>query len=203
MFKVGLTGGIASGKSAAANFLAKLGALIIKLDDLAKEVVSLGTSTLAKIHQHFGDDILMDDGSLNRAKLREIIFNDKEQKAWLEALMHPAIRERQEAIIDHASREERYPYVVIEIPLLVENNLFDTVDRVLVIDVEEATQIARASERDKVHPDQIESILKSQASRTERNAIADDIIENNGSIRELETKISALHKKYIELAQTP
>ena len=201
MFKVGLTGGIASGKSAAADIFNELGVCVIKLDDLAREVVSIGTTALTKIHEHFGDEVLQKDGSLNRNQLREIIFADETHRQWLETLLHPAIRERQNELIRQASQENAYPYVVIEIPLLVENNLVDTVDRVLVIDVSEQTQMLRASERDGVELDQIEAILKSQASREERRAIADDIIANEGSLADLEAKISALHQKYIELAQ--
>lgn len=198
MLKIGLTGGIGSGKSTAATMFVELGATLIDLDKISRDLVKPGMPSLEKISEHFGSDILDSQGGLDRAKLRELIFADKREKDWLENLLHPLIREQQQRLIDSATG----PYTLIEIPLLVENQLQHTVDRILVVDVNEQTQLARASERDNRDRSQIAAILASQASREERLKIADDVINNNGAIEELKQRVEDLHGKYLQLAQT-
>ena len=197
MLRIGITGGIGSGKSTAANLFAQLGVTVINLDQISRDVVKPGSPTLTEIQLHFGSTILSDDGTLNRQKLREIVFQNDSERIWLEDLLHPLIRKKQEDLIQSAQSS----YVVIEIPLLTENNLQKTVDRVLVIDAAEQDQIYRAAMRDDTDKDQISAILKSQASRQERLAIADDVIENSGTMEALSEKVPQLHEKYLELAK--
>ena len=197
MLRIGITGGIGSGKSTAANLFAQLGVTVINLDQISRDVVKPGSPTLTEIQLHFGSTILSDDGTLNRQKLREIVFQNDSERIWLEDLLHPLIRKKQEDLIQSAQSS----YVVIEIPLLTENNLQKTVDRVLVIDAAEQDQIYRAAMRDDTDKDQISAILKSQASRQERLAIADDVIENSGTMEALSEMVSQLHEKYLELAK--
>ncbi|MCL4143744.1 UNVERIFIED_CONTAM: hypothetical protein GTU68_022571 [Idotea baltica] len=197
MLKIGLTGGIGSGKSTAAKRFSELGVSVINLDEISREVVLPGSPALEKIREHFGSEILLQNGALDRQKLREIIFQHESERSWLEDLLHPIIRDRQNELIESAESN----YVVIEIPLLTENQLQHTVDRVLVIDIEEQDQIKRAAGRDGANTNEISAILKSQASRKERLSIADDVIENSGSIEELHTKVLELHEQYLEISK--
>ena len=198
MLKVGLTGGIGSGKSTAAKFFANLGVTVIDLDQISRELVEPGTPALEQITERFGSVILQKNGGLNRGKLGEIVFSNKEDKEWLEKLLHPKIRERQQALIDSATD----PYVLIEIPLLAENQLQKTVDRVLVVDVEEQTQVSRAAKRDNRSQTEIAAILNAQASREDRLQIADDVINNDGDTDELQNQVDHLHERYLQLAHS-
>ena len=194
---IGVTGGIGAGKTAATDAFAELGIAVVDADLVAREVVEPGSSVLEQIRVHFGDDILLADGNLNRAKLRQIIFSDVAQKNWLNQLMHPAIRQALVAQLELAAAES--PYVILSAPLLLENELEIMVDRVLVVDVNEEVQLQRASGRDGVNESQIQAIIDSQISRPERLAKADDVIDNSKDLKCLIEQVKRFHKKYLEL----
>lgn len=195
-FRVALTGGIASGKTAVANFFATHGVLVIDTDVIAREVVEPGQPALAAVVEAFGTGVLAADGRLDRPRLRERIFGDAEARRRLEAILHPAIR----AEMERQSRAAGGPYQVLVIPLLVEGGRRDHIDRVLVVDVPEATQIERLVRRDGVSRDQAEAALRAQASRDARLAFADDVIENTGDVAALETRVAKLHGDYLRRA---
>lgn len=196
MFIVGLTGGIGSGKSAAANIFETLNIEVVNADKVARQVVELGTPALEQIVSHFGAAILLADKSLNRAALRKIIFENQTEKNWLEALLHPEIRKLTRQKLQAATS----PYAIYESPLLLEMGQDQNVDRVLVIDVPASLQIARATKRDKNSEDQIKAIIKTQISREERLYKADDIIDNSRGLENLKTEINRLHQQYLLLA---
>ena len=189
MFRVALTGGIASGKSTAAARLAELGAVVIDTDVLAREVVTPGSEGLDAVVQAFGHDILTDDGRLNRAAMRELVFSDSYKKQELEAILHPRIR----ALLAQRSAHAGGPYQVFEIPLLAESGHRFGVNRVLVIDCDVATQRARVMARDNIDAQRANAILAQQATREQRLAIADDVIDNNGDVHSLSQAMYKLH----------
>jgi dephospho-CoA kinase len=193
-FIVGLTGGIGSGKTTVANIFATLNIVIVDADIVAREVVAPQTIALAEITRHFGADILQADGFLNRAKLREIIFTDNSQKAWLNNLLHPIIRQectRQLQLAESA-------YAILSAPLLLENNMHPLVNRVLVVDVSEEIQIKRTMRRDQNSLQQTRSIMSSQFSRQQRLALADDVLDNNDTdLTVLTNQIKKLHQQYL------
>lgn len=193
---VALTGGIGSGKSTVADAFSRLGITIIDADILARQVVEPGTPALRAIADHFGSDIIEPDGTLNRRMLRERIFTHPEEKAWLNALLHPLIQQETQKQIAHATS----PYVLWVVPLLVENNLHDKADRVLVVDVSPATQIQRTIARDNVGREHAEQILAAQAKREARLAVADDVIDNNGSPDAIASDVARLHQQYLAQA---
>lgn len=197
MYVVAITGGIGSGKTTIANRFAELGIEVVDADIIAREVVEPGTPALAAIADHFGQDVISSDGRLDRRRLRDHIFSDPAAKAWLNALLHPLIRSemlRQCAIAES-------PYCLLVVPLLVENRLTSLADRVLVIDVDEETQIERTCRRDGVSRAQAEAILASQASRGERLAMADDVLDNqSGTSETIRERILALHQTYLAFA---
>jgi len=195
--RVGLTGGIASGKSTVARLFAALGVPVIDTDVLAREVVAPGSPVLQQIVARFGDGVLAPDGSLNRGALRAIVFSDPAARADLEALTHPAIRELLEARAAAAGGE----YQIHVIPLLVETNAQQRVDRVLVVDCSEELQIRRLQARDGSTEEQARSMLAAQASRAARLAIADDVIRNDGDVETLRNQVEKLHLRYLELAR--
>lgn len=197
-FVVVLTGGIASGKTAVSDRFAKLGVAIIDTDVIARELVQAGQPALAAIVNQFGQDILDQSGQLDRRRMREIVFSDALSKKRLEAILHPAIGLRARQLME--SLEGESTYCILVVPLLVESGIFKWGDRLLVVDVDEETQISRVSERDQVNREQAEAILKSQATRQQRLALADDVIENTGSLQQLDRTVSSLHEKYLELA---
>ena len=176
MLVVGLTGGIGSGKSTAAAYFQQLGVPVIDADQIAHDLVTPGQPALTQIADQFGQHILTEDGQLDRAKLRECVFADPQQRHRLESLLHPLIREE----IRRRIARLQTPYVIVAIPLLVETQQFDLVDRVLVIDTEQQLQIERVRQRDHLDSEAIMAILQAQASREQRLARADDIIVNNG-----------------------
>ena len=194
---VGLTGGIGSGKSTVAHLFAKLGADIIDADQVARDVVATGSPALQQIAGHFGPDILNPDQSLNRPALRQIIFEDPAEKRWLEQLLHPLIRQQ----IRERAQNASGPYAIIMAPLLLENGGYDFVDRILVVDLPEALQVARASRRDISDSKNIEAIMATQLGRQERLARADDVIDNSGPEKELMTQVQTLHDFYREQAR--
>ncbi|WP_323976382.1 dephospho-CoA kinase [Aeromonas hydrophila] len=197
MYVVAITGGIGSGKTTVANQFAELGIEVVDADVIAREVVEPGTPALAAIAAHFGSEIITPDGQLDRRRLRERVFTDPQAKGWLNALLHPLIRTE----MQRQCAAARSPYCLLVVPLLVENRLTALANRVLVIDVDEATQIERTCRRDGVSHEQAQAILAAQASRAERLAAADDVLDNqNGTPEAIKSRILALHETYLAFA---
>tara|TARA_B100000700_G_scaffold127920_1_gene143169 strand:- start:6452 stop:7057 length:606 start_codon:yes stop_codon:yes gene_type:complete len=195
-FILGLTGGIGSGKSAASNYIAEQGIAIVDADVIAREVVAPGTEGLAHIISHFGDAIVDESGALIRSKLRHRVFENPDDKAWINQLLHPLIREQIIAQLEQAQSA----YVVLVAPLLLENGLDALCDRVLVIDVDKDTQLARTQQRDSVSKQQVEAIIAAQIDRPTRLKKADDVVSNQGDLRDLYQQLDRLHAHYLELA---
>ena len=195
-FRVGLTGGIASGKSTVADLFAALGVPVIDTDVIAREVVEPGRPALAQIVESFGREVLDAEGRLDRRRMRERIFADRDAQRRLEAILHPAIR----AEMARQSVAAKGPYQVLVIPLLTEGGRRDHVDRVLLVDVPEELQIQRLMMRDGVSHEQAQASLNAQATRAQRLAIADDVIRNTGRAEDLRANVAALDRRYRELA---
>ena len=193
MLKVGLTGGIGSGKSAASAHFSKLGAEVIDTDLLSRELVEPGQPALAEIVDAFGERMLDGDGRLDRSRLRERIFADPAARRTLEEILHPRIRE---AMLARAQRSSA-PYVIFVIPLLFETGQQALVDRVLLVDVPEALQRARVGTRDGLDDARIDRILQAQSDRETRLRGADDVICNDGTLDELRAAVERLHVKYM------
>jgi len=198
-YRVGLTGGIASGKSTAAKFFGALGVPILDSDQIARDVVEPGQPPLERLVERFGPKILTVDGHLDRPALREIVFSDPKARADLEALTHPAIGAAMEA----RSAAAGGLYQILVIPLLVEKNLAAHVNRVLVVDCDEGLQIRRLRDRDGSTPQQVQAILKAQAPRAARLKAADDVIHNDSGLSAVRDQVATLHARYLELAGRP
>jgi dephospho-CoA kinase len=198
-FRIGLTGGIASGKSTAAKFFGALGVPILDSDQVARDVVEPGQPPLERLVERFGQKILTADGHLDRPALRDIVFSDPRARADLEALTHPAIGAAMEA----RSAAAGGPYQILVIPLLVEKNLAAHVDRVLVVDCDEELQMRRLRDRDGSTPEQVQAILRAQAPRAARLKAADDVIRNDTDMSAVRDQVAALHARYLELAARP
>lgn len=197
-FVVGLTGGIGSGKSAAADEFAALGASVVDTDAIARELTDKGGAALADIERRFGAAFLDASGAMNRKKMRDHVFADPAAKQALENLLHPLIREESARRIAAASG----PYVVHVVPLLLESPGYrDRVDRVLVVDASEQAQLARVRARSGLSADEVRAIMRTQVSRAERLAGADDVIDNSGSLEALRKQVGALHQKYLQFAR--
>ncbi len=196
VFRVGLTGGIASGKSTAAKFFGALGVPILDSDQIAREVVEPGQPPLERLVARFGASILTPDGHLDRPALRDIVFSDPKARADLEALTHPAIG----AALEARSATAGGPYQILVIPLLVEKHLGSQVNRVLVVDCDAALQIRRLRARDGSTPEQAQRILDAQVSRSTRLKAADDVITNDADMSAVSAQVAALHARYLELA---
>jgi dephospho-CoA kinase len=196
-FRVGLTGGIASGKTTVSRFFESLGVPVIDTDVLAREVVAPGSPLLPKLAERFGAQVLAADGSLDRAALRRIVFADDVARADLESLTHPAIL----AAMEQRSQTVDGPYQVLVIPLLVEKSLAGQVDRVLVVDSSEDLQIRRLQARDGSTLDQAREILKAQVSRAARLQAGHDVIVNDGNLESLRDRVATLHTQYLVLAR--
>ncbi len=195
MVILGLTGGIGSGKSTVARQFGSLGVHWVDADDVAREVVEPGTPALAAIADHFGASILMDDGSLDRAKLRQIVFEQPEQRTWLEGLLHPIIRE--ELIRQLHPQDYALPYVLLVSPLLLETDQNQLVQRVLVVDVPVEVQVERTMGRDSNSREQVERIIAAQMPREQRLARADAVIDNNQPLATVAAEVRALHKSFM------
>lgn len=193
---VGLTGGIGSGKSAAAERFRALGIQVVDADVCARIVVEPGKPALQAIAEHFGSAILQADGSLDRAALRQKIFADAAERQWLEALLHPLIFEEMWSQLQAAQSS----YAILESPLLIEAGQRAICQRVLVIDAAEETQLARATVRDKNSVEQVRAIMATQATREQRLAKADDVIGNDGDLAHLHAQVDTLHQQYVALA---
>jgi dephospho-CoA kinase len=199
MFKVGLTGGIGSGKSMVAATLTSLGVTVIDTDQVARDLTGPGGLAMPAIRETFGDQVVQADGALNRAVMREHVFSDPDARHRLEAILHPMIRQEVGRLAAAASGQ----YLVFEVPLLVESGRWhDQVDRICVVDCEPETQIARVMTRSALTRDQVERILQAQATRQQRLALADDIIanENATSAEQLRQQVLVLHQRWCNLA---
>lgn len=194
-FILGVTGGIGSGKTAATNRFATHGIETIDADIIAREVVMAGSPALAQISSHFGPSILLDNGELNRAKLRECIFNHPEEKEWLENLLHPTIRREIKNRLQHTQINTKAPYTILSAPLLIDTGLQALTDKVLVIDCSEEIQLNRASKRDDNTQDMIKKVMDKQLSRQERLSKADDVINNDGTLDELYRAVDHHHQQ--------
>lgn len=195
MLVVGLTGGIASGKSTVAACFARLGIPVIDADVIAREVTLPNTAAFVQIKKHFGDTIVNAQGELDRRQLRRLIFADPKQRQWLERLLHPIIQ--QEMI--HQVAEITAPYCIVVIPLLIETGPYSFLNRILVVDADEQTQITRLIERDHFTHAQAQQALSLQATRNQRLPHADDIVVNNTDLTTLEQVVNQLHQSYMKL----
>lgn len=193
---VALTGGVASGKTAVSDRFAALGVPVVDTDVLAREVVAPGSPGLAEVEAAFGPGVVRADGALDRAALRRTIFDDPAARDRLEAILHPRIAEEARRQLAALAA----PYAILVVPLLVESGLFNDADRMLVVDVPEEVQIQRLIERDGSTRDQARAMLDAQASRDQRLALADDVIENTGTLEELRRRVDVLDEKYRELS---
>ncbi len=192
---LGLTGGIGSGKSAAAERFIELGVHLVDADQAARWVVEPGRPALASIVEHFGPGVLQNDGQLDRAALRQLIFADPQQRRWLEALLHPLIGQE---IFSYLAKAES-PYAVLVSPLMIESGQFRQVQRILVVDAPEALQVQRTLRRDQTSPEQVDAILKAQASREARLRHADDVLVNDRDLAWLHGEVDRLHHFYLTL----
>lgn len=190
---IGVTGGIGSGKSAATEIFQRLGIGCVDADQVAREVVAPGEPALASIADYFGADLLTSDGHLNRAALRQRIFNNEQERLWLEALLHPLINKRMKQQLATQSS----PYTILVAPLLFENDLDRDCDASVLIDVPEDLQLQRVMARDGGTKTQAKAIIARQMSLTEKRQRADYIIDNSGSLAELENAIVALHQDFM------
>lgn len=197
MLRVGLTGGIGSGKSTVSGIFQSLGVPVIDSDIIAREVVQPGEPGLEGIIARFGSETLYPDGTLNRQYLRNLIFDDASARRDLEQILHPMIRERSQQCLAGLNA----PYAILSIPLLVESGQTDTVDRVLVIDCPEPVQIKRIRSRDGISSDKARAILAAQCSRDQRLEVADDIIDNTQSIEDVTQRVRSLHQEYRSIAK--
>ncbi|EKD91872.1 MAG: dephospho-CoA kinase [uncultured bacterium] len=195
-FKIGLTGGIASGKSTVATMFEAFNVPIIDADKISHALTQPNTLLFQKILKHFGDDILKQDGYLNRQKLREIIFHHATEKNWLENCLHPEIRKEMLEKI----KAVKYPYCICVIPLLIESNNIDFINRILVVESSTQMQIERAKTRDHITEEAVNVIIQSQASIAQRRKMAHDIIVNNNDLNFLKNEVLKLHCLYLKLA---
>jgi dephospho-CoA kinase len=192
---VGLTGGIGSGKSAASDAFENLGIQIIDTDKISHLLTSINSDCLDAITNTFGSEII-ENGQLNRAKLRRIIFGDDLARNKLENILHPRIRQK----VEEALSEVKEPYAIIVVPLLVEKKKYEFINRILVIDCDEQIQINRVKKRNNLNDKEVADIMRTQATRQQRLVQADDIIHNNGDLSLLLEQVKFLNKKYVEMS---
>jgi dephospho-CoA kinase len=197
--RIGLTGGIASGKSTVADYFSGYGIPVIDTDVIARELVRPGEPALEEIRSAFGGKVFDSDGRLDRRALRKLVFSDPSRRGKLESILHPRIRTETVARSEAAGG----PYQMIVVPLLVESPFRHFMDRILVVDCDENTQLARLLARDAENECQARQILAAQSSREDRRAIADDVISNDGDLRDTRIQADILHKKYLSLAGSP
>jgi dephospho-CoA kinase len=195
---IGLTGGIGSGKSAAADEFARLGATVVDTDAIAHELTCAGGAAISGVRRLFGESYIDASGAMDRRKMRDLVFADADAKQRLEALLHPLIREESQRRVAAA----KGPYVVHVVPLLIESADYrKRVDRVLVIDCPDELRLARVQARSGLAPDEVRRIFAAQATPADRRAAADDLVDNGGSLEELHEQVRALHRRYMELAE--
>jgi dephospho-CoA kinase len=194
---IGLTGGIGSGKSSAAKIFEELGAAIVDTDEIARRLTGPGGAATAAIREQFGDDYLTRDGSLDRVRMRKLVFGDPASRRKLESILHPLIRDGSKARLVTVPE----PYVLLVVPLLLETGAYrDLINRVLVVDCDEEQQVERASRRSQLSADEVRAIMAVQLPRSERLARADDVLHNNADLTALRRQAEALHAKYLALA---
>lgn len=193
---VALTGGIGSGKSTVSDLFKQRGVEIIDADIIARQVIEPGSEALLQLSQHFGQSILLTDGTLDRAKLRKLIFSDPQNKIWVEKLMHPLIQQ----ITQQQISEVKAAWCIWVVPLLVENHLYKYASRVLVIDTDPSIQLQRIILRDNITPSEAQNILNAQAIRQQRLAIADDVINNDGGLSDVVRQVDSLFQLYNKAA---
>lgn len=196
MLIIGLTGGIGCGKSAVSEMFSDLGVPVLDADQVARDVVEPKSSALEEIRKRFGNQIIDHQGQLDRTQLREVVFSDPQAKADLEQILHPKIRQRMRQWVE----QQTAPYVILVIPLLFETGQHKQMNRVLVVDAPESLQIERVCTRDNSSVESAQAIINSQISRQQRLKLADDVIENTGTLDHLRKQVTALHKKYLELS---
>ena len=201
MLLIGLTGGIASGKTFVSDCFESHGAPVIDADQLAREVVEPGSEGISRLADHFGASIIRADGALDRKALRDIIFANTREREYLDNTLHPLIRKLSEERIESA-RKLAYPYLVYAVPLLVETTQQSRFDRIVVVDVPETLQIQRLKVRDGSSSWQAQSILDAQATRAERLAVATDVVDNSLSKEETQSQVLKLHEQYLALNET-
>lgn len=197
MFVVGITGGIGSGKNAATHYFQDFDVEIVDADVASRRVVEQGTEAYDAIIDHFGAGVLLPSGDLNRRALRALVFADPDKRLWLEQLLHPRIQRWLQERLEAAHTA----YVMLSSPLLLETNQYQLTDRVLVVDASEELQLERAMARDAASESQIRSIMASQMPRAKRLELANDIINNNGSMDDLKEQVEELHQKYLAMAK--
>lgn len=193
---VGLTGGIASGKSLVSSSFEQLGIPVIDADLLAREVVAPGSPGLQSLVSHFGASLLTPEGELNRAVLRHIVFADPAEREFLDNTLHPLIRRLSDQRISELTRQA-HPYIINSVPLLLETGQQKRFDRIVVVDLPESVQMARLLQRDGSSTSEARAILAAQATREDRLSIADDVIDNAGSIEDTRKQVMALHERYL------
>lgn len=197
MLRVGLTGGIGSGKSTVSSLFKLKGIQVVDADAIARSIVEPGQPAYQEIVSHFGAEVLREDGQLDRQALRQRVFSDSAQLKKLNQMTHPHVREEMLRQVASAKSD----YVILDIPLLIENNLQELVDRVLVVDLPEAVQLARVSARDQTSQEQVKQIILAQIPREQRLQAADDIIDNSGNLDALKKRVEDLHIMYRSLSE--
>lgn len=196
MLVIGVTGGIGSGKTAATDHFQSLGITVVDADLASRVIVEPGREALLKIEEHFGKGVIADDGTLDRRALRDIVFNNPDERKWLEQLTHPLIGQE---ILRQIQTSES-PYTILASPLLLESGQSRLTQRILLIDVPEALQIERTKSRDNTTEDGVRAIMKAQMSRDERRDKADDIIVNDQDLAHLHSQVEQLHQRYLNMA---
>jgi dephospho-CoA kinase len=196
MFRVGLTGGVACGKTTVADIFASLGAGVVDTDSIARDVVEPGSAALAEIAAEFGSEVIGDSGQLDRAAMRRLVFADAARRKTLERILHPRIRERTLAAIDTLQA----PYALVVVPLLFETGFHELVDRSVVVDCPVETQLERLKHRDDVDERTAQGMLAAQLDRKARVARGDDVIDNGGDRAATRAQVEALHRRYLQLA---
>jgi dephospho-CoA kinase len=198
VLKIGLTGGVASGKTTISNLFSQQGVPIIDTDILSRRLLEIDQPGYARVVEHFGDEILQQDGQIDRRQLRHLVFSSEVEKQWLEAILHPMIyRQTQHQIAQNSPAD----YVIVVIPLLFEANFQSLVDRILAVDCSEQTQIGRLTRRDKIDPELASKMLAQQWSNKERMKQADDVIRNDQN-QNLEEQVNSLHRNYLSLSKS-
>ena len=197
-YYIGLTGGIGSGKSTAADIFKELGAAVVDTDAISRELTAAGGAAMPEIRNQYGPEFIAPDGSLDRERIRRLVFGNAEARKKLEAILHPMIRAESRARVATA----RAPYVILVVPLLFESDAYlDLLKRVLVVDCSEERQIERAMRRSRISADEVRAIMASQLSRAARRARADDVIDNDGGMEALRRQVDEIHSEYLNLAR--
>ncbi|MFC0350045.1 dephospho-CoA kinase [Undibacterium danionis] len=198
-FSIGLTGGIGSGKTTVANMFAELGATIIDTDLIAHQLSQKNGAAIPSIAQHFGAEFINSDGAMDRNKMRELVFSDAQAKKQLESILHPLIRQQCEMAATHITSKTNYPIFVV--PLLIESEDWrQKVQRILVVDCDQETQITRVMQRNHLERTQVLKIMAAQVSREKRLAHADDVINSMADLSQVHSEVERLHKKYLNIA---